>query len=177
MLRCSNCILFLVLFSITKTSGQKTANQIFEASQAAWSTPIPKFNSIIDIEAGKYSHTYDRFDSTITFITDSSYNVNAVHAGIVKTIFQIDKTFAIGINFGDYWVFYYGLEKPVVNRGDSVTPHQVIGKLYKENDANDYELLLILMKSTKVINVSNWFKKITNEMPDCNHAGMDFLRL
>lgn len=152
--------------------GQKNTNEIFESSIGTWSAPISKFHSVIDIESRKSSYAYVRTDSSVIFITDSSYNVNAIHGGIVKAIFKIEETYAIGINFGDYWVFYYGLEKPAVNRGDSVLLHHTIGRLYKENDASEYELLLFVMKHNKQIDAFKWFRKLTNEIPDCNNPDM-----
>jgi hypothetical protein len=156
--------------SITRLYGQKNANEIFELSKGTWTAPISKFRDIIDLESTKYS--WYRATVSITFITDSSYEVKAVHAGIVRSIFKIESTYAIGVNYGDYWIFYYGIEKPDLNRGDSVTMNQVIGKLYKEKYADDYELNLILLKNTKEINVSKWFRKLANETTDCNNPGM-----
>jgi hypothetical protein len=162
----------LIFLSTTDLYGQKKANEIFEASKGGWSAPVPKFKTIIDVDYRRGLYCCDRGDLSLSLITDSSYEVKAVHEGIVRAIFKIDSTYAIGINFGDYWIFYCGLEKPDVIRGDSVLLHQTIGTLYKEKDAEEYELFVLVMKHDKQIDASKWFRKLTNEIPDCNNPDM-----
>jgi hypothetical protein len=147
--------LTLILFTLLFTNfsfGQRTENEIFEDSKGKWKMPIAKYQKI------KFS-TYN--EQTVfkysSFITDSSYEVSSVEAGIVEEIITTDSLrFLVIIKSGNYYVTYNLLSNLYVHRDDNIKKNQKIGVLGKNVDG-EYELIFNLYNNKKNINPKAWF--------------------
>jgi hypothetical protein len=68
-------VVSILLFTNT-SFGQKSDNEIFEASKGKWEMPIKRYSEIFDNEIMKHSTAY-QFDSIIRIFTDSAYSIKA----------------------------------------------------------------------------------------------------
>lgn len=150
--------LILIIFAILITSicyGQKTANEIFEASKGKWELPVKKYKEVFDNEEMNHYPAY-QFDSTLRILTDSAYEVKALHAGEVVLATEIDSLkFIVLVKFGDYYVSYNPLQSLSVKNGDKIDTDKVIGILAKDLDDN-FNLEISLHFKEKELCAKDW---------------------
>ncbi len=141
---------------MTNSFGQSNANSIIEKSKGTWLIPIPKY---IKLEENKVKRdgTYDKTDSSLFFITDSSYAVTAVFEGKVMGIFPIEDAYVVMTQYGDYYITYSNITEVKFKEGDTVKRGDVIGKIMKVDD-DTYLINFLLMKQNKMIEAAKWFK-------------------
>jgi len=155
-------IIILMLCScLTETFGQTTANDIFEQAKGTLLTPLSSYKEVEDIqvreEASRPCGRYDRTDSSLTFVTDSTYEVRAAYKGVIRGIFEIEDSYTLLTKFGDYFLIYSGLNKPELKVGDTVQGGQIIGSLYDYRDTpNCCSLQFSVQKLEKTLNACKW---------------------
>jgi septal ring factor EnvC (AmiA/AmiB activator) len=59
--------------------------------------------------------------------------------------------------YGEYIVSYLNIEKPQFKEGTIVKAGENIGKLWKELDESQYELVVQLHKNGQELSASKWF--------------------
>ena len=136
--------------------GQNDSTKLFEKSRGKWQLPIPKYSKIYDNENLKRFTSY-QFDSTLRIITDSSYQVKAVHDGIVTAIIEVEEEYTILTQFGDYFISYSRLTKPNFREGELIKQGQQLGQVIKNWTEKNYMLEIMLSKGTKQISPVTWF--------------------
>jgi multidrug efflux pump subunit AcrA (membrane-fusion protein) len=142
-------------FCYIKSYGQKN---IIEKSKGTWVVPIKDFKEVRTIESRKREKAWVRTDSSISFICDSPYNVYAVHNGTVAFTYNDGKEYSVTTKFGDYFIYYGRLQKPLVKVGDLVKAGQIIARLGKDKNEMEYQLDMSMMKHEKSIDTYKWFK-------------------
>ncbi len=98
------------------------------------------------------------FDSSLRIITDSSYNITAVHDGTVIGIIEVENEYTIVTKFGDYFIVYGRLMKPDLQKGDFLVTGQSIGQLTKYSSDEHYTLEINLYKKEKELSPNKWIK-------------------
>jgi hypothetical protein len=144
---------------LTRSSGQTNTNDIFEQAKGTLLIPIASYKQIIDMDDRRHAYTFDRTDSSVTFITDSACEIKASYGGVIKVLFDINDSYTIGTKFGDYFIIYSGLSRSNLQVGDSVQAGQIIGRLYKEKGNSECELWFSVQKMNKSIDAYKWLKQ------------------
>jgi hypothetical protein len=144
------------MFASHYSFGQIDSSKFFENSKGKWPLPIQRYSKIYDNENLK-RFTSNRFDSTLRIITDSSYQVKAVHDGIVTAIIEVGGEYTILTNFGDYFIAYSRLTKPNFRQGEFIKQGQQLGQIIKNWTEKNYMLEIMLSKGTKQISPVTWF--------------------
>jgi hypothetical protein len=148
----------LIIFSLLLASisfGQKSDNEIFEASKGKWKIPIKKYSSIFDNEEMNHYPAY-QFDSILRIFTDSAYEVKALHKGKVIIVSEIDSnSFILVVKFGNYFLTYASIEEVFVEKDEEINENQLIGRVGKNLDGI-YELNIYLAKKEKEQCAKNW---------------------
>jgi hypothetical protein len=150
--------LMLVFFSILFVNisfGQKTENEIFEATKGKWEVPIKKYTSVFNNEEMKNYAAY-QFDSTLRIITDSAYEVKALQYGEVILINEVDSSkYCVLLKCGNYFTSYYPLKKPSLKYRDVITKGATVGVLAKGFE-NKFILEIGLQFKEKELSARNW---------------------
>ena len=152
-----NRIKFIVVLIITTLPTglySQVQNLKFEESKGKWSSPIPKYSQVLDL-----NKTLDHVSALSTiFITDSAYEVKSVYEGTVIAVECISENcYFLLTKFGDYYLVYINLTKPNLRKGDHIKRGVIIGSIQKEAEEREYKLELILMKSSIYIPIFDWF--------------------
>lgn len=145
-----------ILIVVSQLSfGQMDSTKVFETSKGKWPLPIPRYLKIYDNENLKY-FTSNQFDSTLRIITDSSYQVKAVHDGTVTAIIEVEGEYTVLTNFGKYFIAYSRLTKPNLIQGEFIKVGQQLGQVIKNWTEEKYTLEIILSKGTKHLSAATW---------------------
>jgi len=134
---------------------QIDSTKMFELSKGKWPLPLPKYLKIYDNENLK-RYTSNQFDSTLRIITDSSYEVTAVHEGKIVGIFEVDGDYTVMTKFGKYFISYNSLTKPNLKEGEFIKAGRVLGRVVKNWTEENYTLHLYLSNGTKQISAQKW---------------------
>ena len=97
------------------------------------------------------------FDSTLRLITDSAFEVKAVHDGIVIAVYDLTDYYAVVTKFGNYSIVYSGLNKPVCRKGDTIRAGQSFASLMCDHDEGNNWLELKLIKNGRELSAASWF--------------------
>ncbi len=147
-------LIFIVGFAF-HSYGQNLLNQQFEASRGKWEVPLKKYTSVFDNKRNE-RYSGDPSASPLTIITDSSYVVNALHAGEVILIAEIETLiFVVVVKYGDYYIAYNPLKKLTVKKGDQIYAGDTIGLLSPDIDSN-FNLDIYLSFKLKDLCAKNW---------------------
>ena len=149
-------ITYILLVVSQMSFGQMDSTKVFERSKGKWPLPIPKYLKIYDNENLKH-FTANQFDSALRIITDSSYQVKAVHDGAVTAVIEVECEYTVLTNFGNYFIAYSRLTKPNLVQGEFIKAGQQLGKLIKNWTEENYTLEIILSKGTKQLSAVTWF--------------------
>ena len=128
---------------------------IFENSKGKWPLPLPKYLKIYDNENLK-NFTANIFDSTLRIVTDSSYQVNGIHAGKIVAIYEIEGEYSVLTKFGEYFIAYSRLSKPGLKEGEFIEAGHPLGQIVKNWTEDNYTLEIMLSKGTKELSAKKW---------------------
>ena len=145
----------LLIISSLWALGQIDSSKLFESSKGKWPTPVPRYLKIYDNENLKHFPS-NQFDSTLRIITDSSYQVKAVHDGTVTAIFQVDGEYTVLTSFGNYFISYSRLTKPNLVKDEYIKAGQQLGQIMKDWTEDNYTLEIALSKGTKQLSAEKW---------------------
>lgn len=127
-------LLFIFSFLLWSTTllAQSRPDSLFEASKGSWPFPISSFVHFTSDETNH--HPSDEIGHKgIVFFSDGPDSVQAVYSGKVETIFPIDSTQVVIVNYGDYFITYLNLGRVAVKAGDHITQGQYIGRLPRQH--------------------------------------------
>ena len=148
-------ILYILIIVSQLSFGQTDSTKLFEKSKGKWPLPIPKYLKIYDNENLKH-FTANQFDSTLRIITDSSYQVKAVHEGTVTAVIEVEGEYTVLTNFGNYFIAYSRLTKPNLVQGEFIKVGQQLGQIIKNWTEDNYTLEIALSKGTKQLSAEKW---------------------
>jgi hypothetical protein len=120
-----------------------------------WTSPINNIKSVDTMMRGCMGPPSPSLDLILT--TNGPGEVSALFGGKVTSVIKMEGEYMITVKFEDYLLIYSGLSKPIVSKGSSINKGQIIGRLKKVRDEEDYSLWLTLVKKDKVININQWF--------------------
>jgi murein hydrolase activator len=143
------------MISSLSVLGQMDSAKLFESSKGKWPTPVSRFFKIYENENLKHFAS-NQFDSTLRIITDSSYQVKAVHDATVTAIIEVDGEYTVLTNFGNYYISYSRLTRPNLVKGEYIKAGQQLGQVMKDWTENNYTLEIALSKGTKQLNAEDW---------------------
>jgi Peptidase family M23 len=148
-------LIALTLLFTNISFGQKSKNEIFEASKGKWEVPLPKFTKIEYYKT--LEHICDaHLDSTFKIFTDSSYRVKAMHTGEVLFTCQIDSgNYFVIVKYGNYYLTYSNLSKILVKKGHTLKKNESLGIVGKDLDGI-FCLDIFFSKREKDICPKNW---------------------
>jgi hypothetical protein len=155
------CYFLLFVFNVcfTNVFGQTSSNDTFERAKGSLSLPLISYKKIIDIDYRRHAYTFDRTDSSLTFITDSISDIKASFDGTIKGLFEVDGYYTIMTKFGDYFLIYSGLSKPNLKLGDTVLSGQILGQLRKDKDDLECALWFSVQKMEESLDTYKWLKQ------------------
>ena len=84
--------------------------------------------------------------------------VKTIHEGVVKDLFQIEGSWGVIIQHGNYYTVYGNLSSVNVSKADIIESGTIIGTAASNINGNS-ELEFLLMKNEKNIDPAPWFKK------------------
>jgi hypothetical protein len=145
-------------FCLTNSYGQEDTNRIIEKSKGTWTIPVSKYRQIQDIEYRKRNYSFNKTDSSITFVSDSSFEVRAAYNGKVISLSEQDGEWTLTTRFGDYFISYIGIAKPIPKIGDKIAMGQLLGLVTKDKNEIEYHLDILLNKLDKSIDPKPWWK-------------------
>jgi murein hydrolase activator len=143
------------MISSLSVLGQMDSAKLFESSKGKWPTPVSRFFKIYENENLKHFAS-NQFDSTLRIITDSSYQVKAVHDATVTAIIEVDGEYTVLTNFGNYYISYSRLTRPNLVKGEYIKAGQQLGQVMKDWTENNYTLEIALSTGTKQLNAEDW---------------------
>lgn len=149
-------ITYILILVSQLSFAQIDSTRIFERSKGKWLLPIPKYLKIYDNENLKH-FAANQFDSTLRIITDSSYQVKAVHDGTVTAIIEVEGEYTVLTKFGNCFIAYSRLSKPNLVQGEFIQVGQPLGRIIKNWTEENYTLEIMLSKGTKHLSAATWF--------------------
>ncbi len=84
--------------------------------------------------------------------------VKTIHEGVVKDLFQIEGSWGVIVQHGNYYTVYGNLASVNVSKADIIESGTIIGTAASNINGNS-ELEFLLMKNEKNIDPAPWFKK------------------
>jgi hypothetical protein len=157
--RFCTCILILLIFAHKPVSGQVDSTKLFERSKGTLIYPVTHFISVSDCHPNT-NRSLINPNKGIVFYTDSPYLATAVFEGAVVAVNHIGDSYLLITKFGDYFLSYMGLTKPLFNIGDYILKGRAISRLLKRDEPNSYELEVYLTTETDGdIYPCDWFLK------------------
>jgi len=146
-------LMFILLLSVS--FGQYT-NAAFEATKGKWTFPISHIASVDTIQRDCSGMPARSFSMILW--TQTPEEVTAIQSGLVQSIHKIDSLNVIAVKAASYFLFYFGLATLNVKKGDTINEGDILGRLGKENNENNYQILLTLMNKTgHEIDLIPWF--------------------
>ena len=149
-MRTLRLIIAFIFFISSPVLAQVDSNRIFEKSKGTWKWPIHS-----GMLLGPNTQGFKGVRAI--FITGKSDSVFAVFSGRVVSIKEVDSAYMIVTKYKDYFITYYGLQKPIINIGDYIIKEQQIGNLAKNFDGN-FSLDIYLTKKSDELDTHLWFK-------------------
>jgi len=107
------------------------STSLFESAKGSWACPIQKYSGV---KKHKIKINKKWQYKIVQFFADSSYDVKAVFDGLVVSSGSVNGVFAVITKFGDYYITYSGLDKPIVNKGDFIKRGQKISTVIMNAD-------------------------------------------
>lgn len=143
----------------TLTKEQQLIAGGFEANKGRLPWPIEK--GYISGKFGKYQHP---IHANVTVNNKGLYlqtvkgaQARAIYEGEVTWCAQMNGTFAVIIQHGNYRTVYSQLKNISVKQGDKVQAKQAIGEIFtNENEDNKTELYFQIYKDKTILNPSDW---------------------
>ena len=151
-----NSILTLILFLPLFSLGQTDSSNIFEKSKQKLSHPLCSFKRLLN-------STSDKFNLSIcinpgyTYYAEKEETVHAIFEGTVISVFELDNQYGLTTKFGKYYITYFGLTKPIVEKGNYILTQQSLAKL-NINPGADCQLDLFISTPDKNLDPIHWIK-------------------
>ena len=143
----------------TLTKEQKLIAGGFEANQGRLPWPVEK--GYISGYFGKHQHPIHEHvtidNKGIYLQTVSGANARAIYEGEVTWCAQMNGSYAVIVQHGNYRSVYSPLKKIYVKQGDKLTAKQAIGEIVTNtNEDNKTELYFQIYKDRSILNPSLW---------------------
>ena len=143
----------------TLTKEQKLIAGGFEANQGRLPWPVEK--GFISGYFGKHQHPVHEHvtvnNKGIYLQTVAGANARAIYEGEVSSCAQINGTYAVIVQHGNYRSVYSPLKKLHVKQGDKLSAKQIIGEIVTNtNEDNKTELYFQIYKDRTILNPSLW---------------------
>jgi len=98
------------------------------------------------------------FNPGLTLEAAEGATVKTIHEGVVKDLFQIEGSWGVIVQHGNYYTVYGNLASVNVSKADIIESGTVIGTAASNSNGNS-ELEFLLMKNEKNIDPAPWLKK------------------
>ena len=149
-------LLIFISFSLVNVQAQSDSSKLFESSFGKWVYP---FSNISKIETPKDFEFTSHFSPSISFYSNTNTTVNAVFDGQITCLQQIEDIYIIITMYGEYFIVYSGLSKPIVKKGDFIKAGQPISNLAKDYD-DLFRLEIYLCNFLKYLDPYPWFRQM-----------------
>ena len=143
----------------TLTKEQQLIAGGFEANQGRLPWPVEK--GFISGYFGKHQHPVHEHvtvnNKGIYLQTVAGANARAIYEGEVSSCAQINGTYAVIVQHGNYRTVYSPLKKIYVKQGDKLTAKQAIGEIVTDaTEDNKTELYFQIYKDRNILNPGLW---------------------
>ena len=143
----------------TLTKEQQLIAGGFEANQGRLPWPVEK--GFISGHFGKHKHPVHEHvtvnNKGIYLQTVAGANARAIYEGEVSSCAQINGTYAVIVQHGNYRTVYSPLKKIYVKQGDKLTAKQAIGEIVTDaTEDNKTELYFQIYKDRNILNPGLW---------------------
>ena len=133
----------------------QNSDSIFSTSKGTWRFPI---DNVVEIDTMTHDCLGIPTNSHHLILrTDWPMEVKALQSGTVAAVKIFDGICTLIVQAEDYFLVYQGLDDVKLRKGDDVEQGCLIGKLTKWEDKKKYELVLMLLKSLRTLNINRWF--------------------
>lgn len=145
----------IALLTCLFTHAQTDSTLLFESSKGNWNFPVSnytqveKFGNIV-----KQGRTYN--SQCTSLISDTALTVSAVYSGKVVVVTKIEDFHVIIVKFGDYYVTYSGLTKPIVRSKEYIVKGQTLAQTEKDFDSK-YRVNIFFSKGKENLDAFEWF--------------------
>lgn len=136
-------------------NAQPDSTLLFESSKGYWSFPVSNYSTL---EKFGRNEINDRvyYSLCTSFVNDSALMVSAVYDGKVELVAKIEDFYVIIVKYGDYFVTYSGLNKPIVKSKDNILKGQNLALTERAFDGK-YRLDVFLSKGNDNLDAFEWF--------------------
>ncbi len=135
---------------------QQDSTTLFENSKKTLHHPLASFNRLIEYDSVKYS-TYGDPIIGNTYYTDKADSVKAIFEGTVVSILEIRGVYGVITKCGKYFMTYYGLNLPLVKKGDVIHKDHLLGILALVLNTS-YQLELMISQNDRYLDPMKWIK-------------------
>ena len=147
-------LLVLLYFSWGFSANSQTdSSKLFEMKKGTLSGPILAPSGKLKIEISKSSDS----SYAASYQMDSSYVVIAIFDGLVITSEIVGWYYQVTTKYGNYFITYDGLQKPLVKKGDFVKAGQTISAV-GNNLHNTYFFNLFIYDTKNSFDPMLWLK-------------------
>ncbi len=150
----------IVLFPLPG-HGQIDSTRLFEESRKQLPHPVTSFQQLSRPGINQSFFGGDPAPGVI-YHTNQAAPVLAIFEGKVISVFQADKMYGVITRFGGYFITYYGLSKPMVQKGEYIKGNQFLAKL-AAGPERDFELQLIISTAKENLDPSPWLKESSGQ--------------
>lgn len=151
-------ILLAYHFCVTHANAQKDLDAVFLKSKVTWNYPMDSISKIFTSQERKSIPDSHDYSKAVTFYSENSRPVRAVHPGIVVFIKKIDEVYLVLTKFGNYFIAYSGIAHPMIKKDDRLRENDLIGICGKIID-DEYGFELFLSKGSEDLDPAEWFVK------------------
>ena len=83
--------------------------------------------------------------------------MNALFDGLIISLGSVNDIYSVITKFGDYYIFYSGLSKPNLKKGDFIVKGQKVADLLM-NDIGKYQLGIYIKREDQYFDPYKWFR-------------------
>lgn len=84
--------------------------------------------------------------------------IKSIAEGSVQSILDIDNTWSVVVQHGDYLLVYSNLDTVFLKKGDSICTMQPIGRIMNATTNDSFELEMLLYLNRKQLDPYDWFR-------------------
>lgn len=95
---------------------------------------------------------------SLTIRYDNATTIKSIAEGSVHSIFNVENSWTVLVQHGDYLMVYSNLDTVLLKKGDSICAMQPIGKITSRTANNSFELEMLLYRNKKQLDPYDWFK-------------------
>lgn len=143
--------LFISVKSISQT--QQDSSVIFERHKKSLDQPLKNFTRVTHPNVPNR----DLFGKMVSYTTKNTDSVRAIFDGKIISVTEVGSAYLLMTRFGNYYISYYGLAKPILKEGEIIKRNEFISKLSSTAFGQSF-LTIQFYKDDVEVDPNEWFK-------------------